>query len=212
MLPFNGGHHRGGFHFCEVQFETENVTDFQRRRLSEMFWRTHGAKNLAPPSGCMANAPHEQKNPRIARRARCLLLNLKLCLAEGRRRLKKHTMSAETLNCPMCGAAARTDATHCEHCGSRLATVACPSCFGMMFVGSKFCSHCGARADRTEIDSGKRHSCPRCKAVMEAVMVGQLNFGECPKCHGIWADADTLEQLCADREKQAAVLGVPTYL
>ena len=47
---------------------------------------------------------------------------------------------------------------------------------------------------------------------MEAVLIGQLDFGECPKCHGIWADADSLEQLCADREKQAAVLGIPTHL
>jgi len=47
-------------------------------------------------------------------------------------------MCAETLNCPMCGAAAPSDATSCEHCGARLATGACPSCFGMMFVGEKF--------------------------------------------------------------------------
>ena len=119
-------------------------------------------------------------------------------------------MSAETLNCPMCGAAASTEATHCEHCGSRLATVACPSCFGMMFVGSKFCSHCGARANRKEVASETKLLCPRCKFRMGSILLGTMNLLECPRCEGIWADADSLEKLCADREQQAAVLGVAT--
>ena len=59
-------------------------------------------------------------------------------------------MEAQTLNCPMCGAAASSEATQCEHCGARLATVACPSCFGMIFQGAKFCSHCGAKVDRAD--------------------------------------------------------------
>jgi predicted amidophosphoribosyltransferase len=45
-------------------------------------------------------------------------------------------MNAETLNCPMCGAATSTDEPLCNYCGSRLATIACASCFGMMFIGS----------------------------------------------------------------------------
>src|SRR5215475_6108226 len=97
-------------------------------------------------------------------------------------------MAAETLNCPMCGAPASTDATSCEHCGARLATVACPSCFGLMFVGAKFCSHCGARADRAETASAPPMSCPRCKVDMSAVTVGSTHLRECPKCEGIWAD------------------------
>jgi Zn-finger nucleic acid-binding protein len=112
----------------------------------------------------------------------------------------------------MCGAAASSDSTRCEHCGSRLATVACPSCFGMMFVGAKFCSHCGARADRAELANEAQQPCPRCKTPMEAVLIGNMNLRECPRCEGIWADADSLEQLCADREKQSAVLGVATHL
>ncbi len=117
-------------------------------------------------------------------------------------------MPAETLNCPMCGAPASSEATRCEHCGARLATVACPSCFGLMFAGAKFCSHCGARADRTEVDSGTRQRCPRCRVNLEAVVVGSVNLKECPRCEGIWVEAAALDQICADREKQAAVLGV----
>jgi Zn-finger nucleic acid-binding protein len=119
-------------------------------------------------------------------------------------------MPAETLNCPMCGAAASSDSPRCEHCGARLATVACPSCFGMMFVGAKFCSHCGAKADRTEVASGPHEFCPRCKVEMEAVLIGKTHLEECPQCEGIWADADSVRQICADQEQQAAVLGVPT--
>ena len=115
---------------------------------------------------------------------------------------------AETLNCPMCGAAAPTEATRCEHCGARLATVACPSCFGMMFVGAKFCSHCGARADRTELPGGAPHLCPRCRVALNAVAVGTASLLECAQCEGLWADALSLQQICADREKQAAVLGM----
>jgi Zn-finger nucleic acid-binding protein len=117
-------------------------------------------------------------------------------------------MPAETLNCPMCGAAASSDSPQCEHCGARLATVACPSCFGMMFVGAKFCSHCGAKADRTEVAAATHEFCPRCKVEMEAVLIGQTHLEECPKCEGIWADADSLQKICADREQQAAVLGM----
>jgi Zn-finger nucleic acid-binding protein len=108
----------------------------------------------------------------------------------------------------MCGAAASTEATRCEHCGARLATVACPKCFGMMFVGEKFCSHCGARADRTEVADAKPEICPRCRVVMNAVVIGGSPLRECPRCEGIWADADALHQICEDQEKQSAVMGM----
>jgi Zn-finger nucleic acid-binding protein len=121
-------------------------------------------------------------------------------------------MAAETLNCPMCGAPASTDAVRCDHCGARLATVACPSCFGMMFVGEKFCSHCGAKAARVETADGAPESCPRCKTELKTVLVGTTRLQECPGCEGIWVDSDTLQQICNDREKQAAVLGVPAML
>jgi len=119
-------------------------------------------------------------------------------------------MPAETLNCPMCGAAASSDSSRCDHCGARLATVACPSCFGMIFIGAKFCSHCGAKVDRTELSPDDHELCPRCRVDMQTVLIGKTHLEECPKCEGIWADPDSLRQICADQEQQAAVLGIPT--
>lgn len=108
----------------------------------------------------------------------------------------------------MCGAAASSDATRCDHCGARLATVACPSCFGMMFLGAKFCSHCGAKAARTEVAADAHEICPHCKTDMEKVLIGKIELEECPKCEGIWADAESVRQICADTEEQSAVLGM----
>src|SRR6185437_1032603 len=117
-----------------------------------------------------------------------------------------------TMNCPSCGAPVSSDATQCEHCGARLAMVACPSCFGMVFAGAKFCSHCGAALARTEVDMVSKELCPRCREFMQAVIIGTTPLHECPKCEGIWADTDSLQKICADREQQAAVLGIPRSL
>lgn len=108
----------------------------------------------------------------------------------------------------MCGAPTSSDATSCDHCGAHLATVACPSCFAMVFQGAKFCSHCGARVDRTESDGAQTEPCPRCATRMSSVAVGTTMLRECPNCQGLWVDAATLEQICAERERQAAVLGL----
>jgi len=122
-------------------------------------------------------------------------------------------MPVETLNCPMCGAPAATDATLCQHCGARLATVACPACFGMMFVGEKFCSHCGAQADRTESTAdAPPEMCPRCQVNLDAVVIGKNQLRECPHCEGIWADADSLQKICNDTEQQESVLGMASHL
>jgi Zn-finger nucleic acid-binding protein len=43
---------------------------------------------------------------------------------------------------------------------------------------------------------------------MKEVVIGSTNLRECPHCEGIWADATSLQQICADREKQAAVIGM----
>lgn len=43
---------------------------------------------------------------------------------------------------------------------------------------------------------------------MAAVLIGKTSLLECPRCEGIWADAGSLEQICVDREKQSAVLGL----
>jgi Zn-finger nucleic acid-binding protein len=111
----------------------------------------------------------------------------------------------------MCGASAKTEATRCDHCGARLATVACPSCFGLVFLGARFCSHCGARTQRGQIEATE-HDCPRCKTALQAVAVGNLQLAECARCQGVWVDTASLDQLCADREKQAAVLGAAAPL
>jgi len=116
------------------------------------------------------------------------------------------------MNCPTCGAPVSSDATQCEHCGSRLAVVACPSCFGMVFAGAKFCSHCGAAISRTEVPTNIKELCPRCRVNLEAVLIGKTNLLECPKCQGIWADTDSLQKIYADREEQAAVLGTAAPL
>lgn len=121
-------------------------------------------------------------------------------------------MDAQTLNCPMCGAPAAPEATRCDHCNAQLATVACPKCFGMLFLGAKFCPHCGAPAERKEVEAKAGRACPRCRVDMKAVVIGQTELRECPKCEGIWSDAEALQKICADREQQAAVLGVANSL
>src|SRR5579872_4993121 len=121
-------------------------------------------------------------------------------------------MPAETLNCPMCGAPAATDASRCDHCGARLATVACPSCFGMVFAGAEFCSHCGAKIAPVEAPVASHLPCPRCRVDMDAVVIGNSNMRECPRCEGLWVEADTLRLICADQVKQVAVLGMAAPL
>lgn len=118
-------------------------------------------------------------------------------------------MPAETLHCPACGASPSSEATRCDYCGAALATVACPSCFGMMFAGAKFCFHCGVKADRNEVAGGGTQLCPRCQVGMKTVTIGTTSLLECSLCEGIWVDVDSLQQICAEREKQAAVLGMP---
>lgn len=115
---------------------------------------------------------------------------------------------ASTLNCPMCGAAVRSDATNCEHCGSRLASIACPSCFAMIFAGSRFCPFCGARADR-EVGEPTVFPCPRCDEhpALTRVTIGKAMLNECGKCEGLWIDKFSFEEICNDREQQAAILG-----
>jgi Zn-finger nucleic acid-binding protein len=44
---------------------------------------------------------------------------------------------------------------------------------------------------------------------MKTVTIGDTTLLECGECEGIWVDPDSLQAICAEREKQAAVLGVP---
>ena len=119
-------------------------------------------------------------------------------------------MEAGTLNCPMCGASAATDATQCAHCHARLATIACPSCYGMLFLGSKFCPHCGEKAARLAEPDDLQRQCPSCHIDLTALALGPSKIHECPQCTGLWVDVETFQQICADRDQQAAVLGGAT--
>lgn len=123
-------------------------------------------------------------------------------------------MNAETLNCPTCGAAASSEATHCQFCEARLATVACPRCFAMMFVGSLHCSRCGAKAERTPSVSEHlaRRRCPRCRVEMESVAVGSASLRECARCTGLWVDVESFEQIISEREQQSAALGAASII
>ena len=47
---------------------------------------------------------------------------------------------------------------------------------------------------------------------MKLVALGDSRLRECPKCEGLWADKDTLQRICDDRERQAAVLGMPVVI
>ena len=115
-------------------------------------------------------------------------------------------MKIEALNCPNCGAAARSDAAQCAFCHSRLKTQICPKCFGTMFIGSKFCVHCGAKAVAAEFKTDEKSGdCPRCKIRLHWLEIGEIRLRGCEKCDGLWSDAETFEELCADTEKQAAV-------
>src|SRR5687768_4585534 len=119
-------------------------------------------------------------------------------------------MKAETLNCPNCGAAGSSDSPRCQFCESKLATVACPSCFAMMFIGSRHCPHCGTAAADTKDSSLSTLKCPKCKSDMLAITLGGSAMRECESCGGLWLEVAAFERLCADREHQSAVLGMPS--
>jgi Zn-finger nucleic acid-binding protein len=52
-------------------------------------------------------------------------------------------------------------------------------------------------------------ACPRCTTALVTGAVGEAFLDECPSCHGIWVDAQSLEKIVADPELQAA-LGEPS--
>lgn len=86
--------------------------------------------------------------------------------------------------------------------------MACPSCFGLMFVGTQFCGHCGAKAAAVLVkDVDESSECPRCRLRLEKLQIGDAILCQCLKCDGFWADVETFENVCADREKHSAVLG-----
>lgn len=86
--------------------------------------------------------------------------------------------------------------------------MACPSCFGLMFIGSQYCGHCGTKALVPEVVTQENAGdCPRCKVKLDLLELPETTLRECEKCGGLWADVGTFENICADHEKQSAVLG-----
>jgi Zn-finger nucleic acid-binding protein len=120
-------------------------------------------------------------------------------------------MKIEALNCPNCGAGVSSDSVQCHYCRSRLKTMACPSCFGLMFMGSKYCPHCGQLSVQAEHEiEDNIGRCPRCKINLNLLKINEINLRECGQCSGLWVDAATFENICANHENQAAVLGYTT--
>jgi len=75
-----------------------------------------------------------------------------------------------------------------------------------MFVGTKFCGHCGSMAAPVEVLEDDIGECPRCRDALEQLAIGDAKICGCKKCDGVWMDVDTFENVCADGEKQSAVL------
>jgi len=118
-------------------------------------------------------------------------------------------MKIEALNCPNCGAGVSSDKTLCVFCDTRLKTMACPSCLGLMFIGAKFCGHCGKRVVQSQsVETKESGDCPRCKTKMKFLNIEETVLNECERCEGLWVDVETFEEICANHEKQAAVLHV----
>ncbi len=116
-------------------------------------------------------------------------------------------MKVAALNCPNCGAGVDDNSNHCDHCRSRLKTMSCPTCFGAIFQGTKFCALCGSKATVSRIDSTKKlGDCPRCKKKLRLMEVEDIAVSECERCDGVWSNVETFEVICANNEKQAAVL------
>ena len=49
--------------------------------------------------------------------------------------------------------------------------------------------------------------CPRCQVALQSIALGSVKLRQCPKCEGFWVDVETFNEICRDRERQAAVLG-----
>lgn len=119
------------------------------------------------------------------------------------------TAPAAALRCPNCGAPAAPGAVRCEYCRTALATVSCPNCFELLFDGTAFCPHCGAARSRADTAQPTALKCPACRAAMRWVTVGAVDLLECTECDGTWIEAAAFERLCAERDRQSAVLARP---
>jgi Zn-finger nucleic acid-binding protein len=75
-----------------------------------------------------------------------------------------------------------------------------------MFIGTKFCGHCGAIAAPVDVSpDDDKSECPRCKVRLEALTIGDTDLRGCTKCDGMWMTTADFENVCAERERQAAI-------
>jgi Zn-finger nucleic acid-binding protein len=109
-------------------------------------------------------------------------------------------------NCPNCGAAATPQSIRCSYCHSSLATLVCSKCYGAIFLGMKHCPWCGESAAHGNPSENAKGKCPRCDVEFLLIQVGKRMLSECPSCGGLWIDHDTLQEICANREEQEAVM------
>ena len=49
-------------------------------------------------------------------------------------------------------------------------------------------------------------TCPRCRTPLVAAAVDKTPLSECGECHGVWLEIEVFEKLCADRDRQNAIL------
>lgn len=87
--------------------------------------------------------------------------------------------------------------------------MACASCLGLMFIGSRFCAQCGKKVLQTQnVPEKDLGDCPRCQTKLKRLQISETSLCQCERCDGLWIDVETFEDICADHEKQAAVLRI----
>ena len=64
----------------------------------------------------------------------------------------------------------------------------------------------GFQLQRGVVPPGKKHLCPRCDTPLHEITTpGNLTLDRCPNGHGLWFDADELQQLLATAHADATV-------
>ncbi|MDE2291963.1 MAG: zf-TFIIB domain-containing protein [Elusimicrobia bacterium] len=114
---------------------------------------------------------------------------------------------ADVYRCPSCGAAADPKKPFCAYCGAKLSPVRCPWCFGWLDSTVRDCPRCGASTPSDGLDAALL-TCAGCRQkTLSARVLGGARLAACRLCGGVWADADSFQTICRQREAQAAVLG-----
>lgn len=104
--------------------------------------------------------------------------------------------------CGSCGASVAGEAARCDYCGSEIVrdpdelSLICPECFARCAEDSRFCTACGVgfRPEPVRVD-GHELPCPVCSVLMPPRQVGGVGVNECRSCHGLWAPAESFDEL-----------------